>query len=128
MRSESYSRHGTHAIPRLGLSGIVVALVFSAMGLTFAKEEPTSDSVKKRIEQLKHKDKAAKALRFTSKDLVHLGVVDEVIPEPLGGAHRDHFKMAATLKGRLVEALGKPLRPFRFDLPMVGYVAPKTEV
>ena len=54
---------------------------------------------------VKHKDKAAKALRFTSKDLVQLGVVDEVIPEPLGGAHRDHFKMATTLKSRLVEAL-----------------------
>ncbi|MEN9554595.1 MAG: Acetyl-coenzyme carboxylase carboxyl transferase subunit alpha [Planctomycetota bacterium] len=55
----------------------------------------------------KHADKAARALRFTSKDLVELGVVDEVIPEPLGGAHRDHFKMAATLKGRLVETLNQ---------------------
>lgn len=52
-----------------------------------------------------HAPKAAKALRFTSQDLLSLGVVDEVIPEPLGGAHRDHFKIAATLKGRLVEAL-----------------------
>jgi acetyl-CoA carboxylase carboxyl transferase subunit alpha len=52
-----------------------------------------------------HAPKAAKALKFTSRDLLSLGVVDEVIPEPLGGAHRDHFKMAATLKGRLVEAL-----------------------
>lgn len=32
----------------------------------------------------KHADKAAKALRFTSKDLTQLGVIDEVIPEPLG--------------------------------------------
>ncbi|HAV31738.1 MAG TPA: acetyl-CoA carboxylase carboxyl transferase subunit alpha [Planctomycetaceae bacterium] len=52
-----------------------------------------------------HAPKAAKALKFTSRDLLSLGVVDEVIPEPLGGAHRDHFKMAATLKSRLVEAL-----------------------
>ena len=52
-----------------------------------------------------HAPKAARALKFTSKDLLSLGVVDEVIPEPLGGAHRDHFKMAATLKSRLVEAL-----------------------
>jgi len=52
-----------------------------------------------------HAPKAAKALKFTIRDLLSLGVVDEVIPEPLGGAHRDHFKMAATLKGRLVEAL-----------------------
>ncbi|MEZ6038986.1 MAG: acetyl-CoA carboxylase carboxyltransferase subunit alpha [Planctomycetaceae bacterium] len=53
----------------------------------------------------RHADKAARALRFTSKDLLELGIVDEVIPEPLGGAHRNHFKMAATLKGCLVEAL-----------------------
>lgn len=54
---------------------------------------------------MQHAPKAAKALKFTSRDLLSLGVVDEVIPEPLGGAHRDHFKMAATLKSRLVEAL-----------------------
>ncbi len=36
-----------------------------------------------------------------------MGIVDEVIPEPLGGAHRDHFKMATTLKGSLVEAFQK---------------------
>jgi acetyl-CoA carboxylase carboxyl transferase subunit alpha len=53
----------------------------------------------------RHADKAARALRFTSKDLVELGVVDEVVPEPLGGAHRDHFKMATTLKSRLIESL-----------------------
>ena len=53
----------------------------------------------------KHRDKAAHALRFTSKDLLELGVIDEVIPEPLGGAHRDHRQMAMTLKGSLVGAL-----------------------
>ncbi|MEJ5284268.1 MAG: acetyl-CoA carboxylase carboxyltransferase subunit alpha [Brevinematia bacterium] len=34
-------------------------------------------------------DKAAKALKITSKDLLELGVIDEIIPEPYGGAHRD---------------------------------------
>ena len=53
----------------------------------------------------KHSDKAARALRFTSKDLLELGVVDEIIPEPLGGAHRDHRRMAATLKGSLISAI-----------------------
>lgn len=33
---------------------------------------------------------AAKALKITSRDLAKLGVIDEVIPEPLGGAHRDY--------------------------------------
>jgi len=54
---------------------------------------------------VKHADAAARALRFTSKDLLKFGVVDEVVPEPLGGAHRDHRGMAATLKGSLVKAL-----------------------
>jgi acetyl-CoA carboxylase carboxyl transferase subunit alpha len=52
-----------------------------------------------------HADKAAKALRFTSRDLVELGIIDEVIPEPLGGAHRNHRQMAMTLKGALAEAI-----------------------
>jgi acetyl-CoA carboxylase carboxyl transferase subunit alpha len=32
---------------------------------------------------------AAEALRLTAQDLKHLGVIDRIIPEPLGGAHRD---------------------------------------
>lgn len=51
--------------------------------------------------------KASKALRFTSKDLLELGIVDEVIPEPLGGAHRNHRKMAMNLKGSIAAALGE---------------------
>lgn len=49
----------------------------------------------------KHADLAARALKFTSKDLLRLGVIDEVIPEPLGGAHRDHRQMAMHLKAFL---------------------------
>lgn len=52
-----------------------------------------------------HKDKAANALKFTSGDLLKLGVIDEIVPEPLGGAHRDHRQMATLLKGSLVQAL-----------------------
>lgn len=44
------------------------------------------------------KDKAAEALKFTSKYLLRFGVVDDVIEEPLGGAHRDHRLMALNLK------------------------------
>jgi acetyl-CoA carboxylase carboxyl transferase subunit alpha len=43
-------------------------------------------------------ERAAKALRFTSKDLLGFGVVDHVIEEPLGGAHRDPHQMAARVK------------------------------
>ena len=51
------------------------------------------------------REEAAKALKFTSDNLLRLGVVDEVIPEPLGAAHRDHRQMAITLKASLVEAI-----------------------
>ncbi len=46
----------------------------------------------------KFKEQAAEALRMTSKDLPDLGVVDNVVPEPLGGAHRNPHMMANRLK------------------------------
>ncbi len=49
---------------------------------------------------------AAEALKLTSYDLLQLGVVDEVIKEPLGGAHRDFEKTAETVK----EAIEKHLK------------------
>ncbi|WP_182866375.1 acetyl-CoA carboxylase carboxyltransferase subunit alpha [Stieleria mannarensis] len=54
-----------------------------------------------------HAPKAAAALRFTSDHLKRLGVVDDVIDEPLGGAHRDHHQMASRLKTYLSKALGE---------------------
>jgi acetyl-CoA carboxylase carboxyl transferase subunit alpha len=51
------------------------------------------------------KERAAEALRMTSKDLFQLGVIDAIIPEPLGGAHRDHQLMASRLKGALRSSL-----------------------
>lgn len=47
-------------------------------------------------------DKAADAMRPTAQDLLEMKIIDEVIPEPPGGAHRDPVKAA--------EALGKTLR------------------
>ena len=35
------------------------------------------------------KPEAAEAMRLTAPDLLELGVVDEIVPEPLGGAHAD---------------------------------------
>ncbi len=49
----------------------------------------------------KFANEAAKALKFTSENLLKLGIIDEVIPEPLGGAHRDHRQMATALKASL---------------------------
>jgi acetyl-CoA carboxylase carboxyl transferase subunit alpha len=47
--------------------------------------------------------KAAEALKITARDLHQLGLVDEIIPEPLGGAHTDRSVMAATLKQHLLK-------------------------
>jgi acetyl-CoA carboxylase carboxyl transferase subunit alpha len=51
------------------------------------------------------KPRAAEALGLTSKHLKDLRVIDEVIPEPLGGAHRDCREMATTLKTYLLRTL-----------------------
>ncbi len=51
------------------------------------------------------KEQAAEALKLTSKHLIKLGVIDDIIEEPLGGAHRDHPQMAARMKQYLVKAI-----------------------
>jgi acetyl-CoA carboxylase carboxyl transferase subunit alpha len=53
----------------------------------------------------KFAEQAAEALRFTSKDLLGFGVVDDVIEEPLGGAHSDHHQMAGRMKTYLLRTL-----------------------
>ena len=45
-----------------------------------------------------YKSQASKALRLTSADLTQFGLIDAVLKEPIGGAHRDHHQMAATMK------------------------------
>jgi acetyl-CoA carboxylase carboxyl transferase subunit alpha len=56
----------------------------------------------------KSADKAAQAaesLGITAGSLKRLGLIDEVVSEPLGGAHRDCDAMAVTLKAALKEAV-----------------------
>ena len=48
---------------------------------------------------------AAEALKITANDLLELELVDEVVPEPLGGAHNDHSAMADTLREVLLRNL-----------------------
>ncbi|MFQ5574031.1 MAG: acetyl-CoA carboxylase carboxyltransferase subunit alpha [Terriglobia bacterium] len=50
---------------------------------------------------------AAKALKMTAQDLDEFGVVDAVIPEPLGGAHRDLESVAFRLRKTLMEAVAQ---------------------
>ena len=45
-----------------------------------------------------YKEQAAKALKMTSKDLIEMKIIDAVIEEPVGGAHRDHHLMASRVK------------------------------
>ena len=62
---------------------------------------------------------AAEALRLTAKDLARFGVLDDIIPEPLGGAHREHREMANTLKSYLVRYL-RELAPLSVDELLEG--------
>jgi len=57
-----------------------------------------------------HAEKAAKALRITSKQLKEMNAIDDVIEEPLGGAHRDHHQMAGRLKIYLLKTLRELLK------------------
>jgi acetyl-CoA carboxylase carboxyl transferase subunit alpha len=60
-----------------------------------------------------YKEQAAEALKLTAPDLMEQGIVDRVVPEPLGGAHRNHQESANTLKKILIEELRvlKKLKP-----------------
>lgn len=49
--------------------------------------------------------KAAEALKITAKDLLSLGLVDEIVPEPLGGAHTDSEQTADDLQKTLLKQL-----------------------
>ncbi len=58
------------------------------------------------------KERAAEALKLTAPDLLELGLVDEVIPEPPGGAHSD--------PERTIEALGEAVRRHVEELVKIG--------
>jgi acetyl-CoA carboxylase carboxyl transferase subunit alpha len=53
--------------------------------------------------------RAAEALKITARDLKELGLVDEVVPEPLGGAHNDAAVASENLKQALLRHLGELL-------------------
>ena len=50
---------------------------------------------------------AAEALKITSKDLLELGIIDEEIAEPIGGAHTDYNEVAVSMKDAITRALDK---------------------
>jgi acetyl-CoA carboxylase carboxyl transferase subunit alpha len=51
------------------------------------------------------KEQAAQALKLTAPDLLKIGIIDRIIDEPEGGAHKDHTEAAKILKEALVEEL-----------------------
>ncbi len=61
-----------------------------------------------------YKEQAAEALKLTAPDLLAEGIVDRIVPEPLGGAHRDPAKSAEILKQIILEEL-KKLKKLKVD-------------
>ena len=53
------------------------------------------------------KERAAEALRLTARDLLDLGVIDEIVPEPAGGAHADPDGAADALGAALAKLIGE---------------------
>ncbi len=60
------------------------------------------------------KERAASALRITAQDLYELRVIDEIVPEPPGGAHANHDETAQTLQQTLMRNL-EELRKYKPD-------------
>jgi len=60
------------------------------------------------------KERAASALRITAQDLYELRVIDEIVPEPPGGAHANHDETAQTLQQTLMRTL-EELRKYKPD-------------
>lgn len=65
---------------------------------------------------------AAEAMRVTAKDLIEFKLIDEIVPEPHGGAHRDMPLMIATMKERLVTHVERLCR-----VPMTKLLADRYE-
>ncbi|MDH4232585.1 MAG: acetyl-CoA carboxylase carboxyl transferase subunit alpha, partial [Nitrospirota bacterium] len=49
--------------------------------------------------------KASEALKLTAQDLLRFKIIDEIIPEPSGGAHMDPEQMAGSISGKVLEAI-----------------------
>jgi acetyl-CoA carboxylase carboxyl transferase subunit alpha len=54
-----------------------------------------------------HAPEAASALKLSAQDLKKLGIIDGIVPEPLGGAHHDHLEAATNLKQAVLDALAE---------------------
>lgn len=57
-----------------------------------------------------YKEQAAEALKLTAEDLLQQKIIDRIVPEPLGGAHKNHDEIAKTLKTILKEELANLIK------------------
>jgi len=64
---------------------------------------------------------AASVLKLTAQELLKMGIIDEIVPEPLGGAHRDSQKMAQTLKHAINKNLKELLAIEKNELLRLRY-------
>lgn len=64
---------------------------------------------------------AASSLKFTAQDLLHLGVADEILREPLGGAHRNVSKMAEEISKGITKHLKQLIEQSPEDLKQQRY-------
>ncbi len=64
---------------------------------------------------------ASRALKLTAHDLLQLGLIDEVIPEPLGGAHRDLAATAENIRKVVDKALSELKEVSKKELPELRY-------
>ena len=60
-----------------------------------------------------HKEDATKALKMTSHDLLELGIIDKIIEEPVGGAHRNKEETIANVKEAILTELKKLSKNFK---------------
>ena len=69
---------------------------------------------------------------MTATDLLEQKIIDKIIPEPLGGAHKDHKKAAENLKQAIIEELDlliklKPEKLIQNRIDKFGSMGPYTE-
>ena len=79
-----------------------------------------------------YKEQAAEALKLTATDLLEQKIIDRIIPEPLGGAHKNHVQAAENLKKALIEELAllvkiKPDKLVQTRIDKFGSMGPFTE-
>ena len=73
------------------------------------------DEVKRRFVE------AAKNMKLTAEDALRLKVIDGIVPEPVGGAHRDHKAMALQIRVTVLHELGHHHGLTETDLEQLGY-------